>query len=220
MKIEQLHFLIINEHFIVNAGLKLYLKRFFKKSIISFSDDYEESLEIIQSNSIDVLIINNTLRGKDNLPLINKLKKYSPATKIIVFSLIEDDLYGAKYIQNGANAYLNKYFNQNTLKKIIADVVQNNFSYESLTEKKTRKKHTPRRWSIDSVNKLSSREYQIASMLIKGFKNINIAKQLNIGVTTVSTFKRRIFEKLKIDNILQLSEKFNTETIKQEKSIV
>lgn len=57
--------------------------------------------------------------------------------------------------------------------------------------------------------KLSNREFEIARLMIKGYGNLEISNELNLKASTVSTFKSRIFQKLKIFNIIQLVNKFD-----------
>ena len=56
---------------------------------------------------------------------------------------------------------------------------------------------------------LSKREFEIVQLLIKGEGNLEISNKLEIQMSTVSTYKNRVFEKLKINNLVELIEKFN-----------
>jgi DNA-binding NarL/FixJ family response regulator len=59
---------------------------------------------------------------------------------------------------------------------------------------------------INPFDKLSNRELEITKLLIKGNGNLEISNSLNIQMSTVSTYKNRIFEKLKINNLVELIE--------------
>ncbi|MNE68628.1 Virulence factors putative positive transcription regulator BvgA [compost metagenome] len=59
---------------------------------------------------------------------------------------------------------------------------------------------------MNPVELLSDREIEVAELLVKGLGNIEIANILKIQMSTVSTYKIRIFEKLKISNVVNLSE--------------
>jgi two-component system invasion response regulator UvrY len=54
---------------------------------------------------------------------------------------------------------------------------------------------------------LSAREREVMTLMVEGQSNINIARTLSLQVTTISTYKSRIFEKLEISNIMELMEK-------------
>ena len=59
---------------------------------------------------------------------------------------------------------------------------------------------------VDPISVLSERELEIAELYVKGWGNLEIANHLDIKQNTVSTLKKRIFEKLKIDNLVELIE--------------
>jgi len=61
---------------------------------------------------------------------------------------------------------------------------------------------------INPLDTLSAREHEIAGMLVKGEGNLEIANKLGIGMSTVSTYKSRIFEKLGVNNVLAMAEKY------------
>jgi DNA-binding NarL/FixJ family response regulator len=55
---------------------------------------------------------------------------------------------------------------------------------------------------------LSERELEVALMLIKGMSVTKISEKKNLAKTTISTYKKRIFEKTKVNNIIHMSELF------------
>lgn len=67
------------------------------------------------------------------------------------------------------------------------------------------KKGSNKKIVSNPIEILSNREFEIAKMLIDGCGNLEIANRLNIQMSTVSTYKNRVFEKLDISNIIALS---------------
>jgi DNA-binding NarL/FixJ family response regulator len=63
---------------------------------------------------------------------------------------------------------------------------------------------------LNPLDQLSDREMEVARLLIKGFGNLEISLLKKIQPTTVSTYKKRIFEKLNIDNLVSLIDIFNS----------
>jgi DNA-binding NarL/FixJ family response regulator len=59
------------------------------------------------------------------------------------------------------------------------------------------------------INKLSSREYEIALMMVRGDTNTTISRDMNLATSTVSTYKKRLLEKTKTANIIEFSKLFN-----------
>ena len=72
---------------------------------------------------------------------------------------------------------------------------------------------TKKKAGLNAIDNLSNREFEIAKLLISGEGNLEISNKLNIQMSTVSTYKNRIFEKLNINNVVSLSELFKIKSL-------
>jgi DNA-binding NarL/FixJ family response regulator len=139
--------------------------------------------------------------------MVQKIKNIIPSVKILIFSVYNSDTHACPYILAGADGYLNKLCDKEKITSAV-DLIMKNGSYipseilQDLIKKSTGKE------DLNAIDKLSKREMEITELLIEGEGNIEIANKLNINLTTVSTHKNRIFNKLKIKNIIELSNLF------------
>ena len=103
----------------------------------------------------------------------------------------------------GANGYLNKLSNKKEITGVVNTILTtgNYISSELVSELV---KASTNKESLDPLDKLSLREMEIANLLILGDGNIEIANKLDIKLTTVSTHKNKIYNKLKIKNVVDL----------------
>ena len=122
-----------------------------------------------------------------------------------MFTSHQESQYGVRYVQQGANGFLNKFCSEDTLVTAIKSILEKGhyFSRE-LTDKLEQKGN--KKNIIYSIDNLSNREYEISKLLVNGYGNLEIANKLNIQMSTVSTYKNRVFEKLNINNIVALSD--------------
>lgn len=130
--------------------------------------------------------------------MIPELKDIQSDLKILVFSGYDKDV-AIQYIREGAEGYLNKQSSEEEIKNAVKTVIEKGYFYpaELIGLIIQNKRDNP-------VEKLSSREYEIFKLLADGNGNLEIANRLNIQMSTVSTYKKRIFQKLNVGNIAEL----------------
>ncbi|WP_143306191.1 response regulator transcription factor [Chitinophaga vietnamensis] len=201
--------LVAEDHVIVRMGVMAIIRHLLGQVDIVESDNFNETIQLLGQRSFDLLVLDINIPGGNNLKMIDAARLRQPGIRILVFSGYDEQLFGINYVQAGANGYLHKDAPEEEIRKALITVL-NNDTYLSANVKeqlvqriggKSRNGHT------NPLHSLSSREKEVLSLLIKGNNNMSIAKTLNLQVTTISTYKNRIFEKLEISNIIELTEK-------------
>lgn len=199
--------LIVDDHLVVRTGVTIILQNEIDNLDISYASNFLETIKVLNDNSYDLIILDINIPGGKNTEMIADIRKIQQDVKILMFSAHEEESYALRYIQAGADGYLNKLSGED---KIVAAVnsIMNHGEYipddiRSLLQAK-KLNNEP----INPFDKLSNRELEIAKLLIKGNGNLEISNSLNIQMSTVSTYKNRIFEKLKINNLVELIEMY------------
>lgn len=195
--------LIADDHYIVRAGTAMVLESAYPWLNINFAENYEQTKNFIGSNSYDLLILDIDMPGSQYKQMIHELKSIQNSLKILVFSGYDNDV-ALQYIREGAEGYLNKQSNEEQIKSAVKSILDKGYYYptELIVPIIQNKKNSP-------GEKLSSREYEIFKLLSYGNGNLEIANMLNIKMSTVSTYKKRIFEKLNVANIAELIKAYN-----------
>lgn len=197
--------LLVDDHLVVRKGIEIILNNNFKDFTIYNSHDYINAVEILKTVVIDLIILDININGYEDIKIVKTLKEIQPDIKILVFTSHQESQYGVRYVQQGANGFLNKFCSEDTLVTAIKSILEKGhyFSRElsDKLEQKGNKKNI-----IYSIDNLSNREYEISKLLVNGYGNLEIANKLNIQMSTVSTYKNRVFEKLNINNIVALSD--------------
>ena len=139
----------------------------------------------------------------DPVAVIKQAKEFDPAIKIMVFSMLSEKTYALRLIEAGADGYIEKNQDkteiQNAVKKILLGkkYISEELFFNS-TEMLTGRK------DVNPFNELSNNELVVVNHLIAGFTLNMIKQKMNLHASTVSTYKKRIFEKLKIKSIVEL----------------
>lgn len=199
-----LNILLVDDHFVVRKGIELVINSTFPNAVIYNAENYYEATEIVKAVNIDLIVLDIIINGIENIKVMNELKAIQSTTKILIFSCHDEENYGLRYIKNGADGYLHKYCSESKIVDAINDVINNGHFYSDDIKNKLDNK-AKRKPVLNPIDALSNREFEIAKMLVDGSGNLEIANKLNIQMSTVSTYKNRVFEKLDVNNIIALS---------------
>jgi DNA-binding NarL/FixJ family response regulator len=200
--------LIVDDHFIVRSGMSLLLENSLDGVKVFEANDFQEALIECGKISFDLVILDINLPGGKKCYMIDDLRELQKEVKILMFSAHEEDIYAFRYIQAGANGYLNKLSDSDTIVKAVKTVLEAGkyISIDIMEKFIAFSQH--KRESTNPLEELTHREFEIAELLVKGYGNLEIANELDIKMTTVSTHKLNVFKKVHITNIIELSELF------------
>ena len=198
--------LIADDHFIVRGGLELILKKHFSGYELFFASNLKEILSLLKISDFDLMILDVDFEEDNSINFISDIFDLQPQIKILIYSGLDEDLYAPKFFEFGVLGFLSKLSIETEVIDAIACVLKGEH-YLSKNMKDKMLKGLLK--STDNpLNTLSKREFEIMSLLAKGNGNLEISNKLNIRPTTISTYKSRIFEKLKITNLSELIELF------------
>ncbi|MBS7254104.1 response regulator transcription factor [Flavobacterium branchiicola] len=201
--------LIVDDHLVVRNGVAMVLEKQIEDVAISNAEDFFEAIALLKDFPFDLIILDINIPGGKSTGMISDIRAIQPTVKILVFSAHEEEQYALKYISAGANGYLNKLCSEEKMMFAINSIFETSTYISSeILALLLETKHTQK--SINPKEVLSKREIQIAELLIEGNGNLEISNKLNIHMSTVSTYKARVFEKLKITNLVELINLFKT----------
>ncbi|WP_042720617.1 response regulator transcription factor [Flavobacterium sp. B17] len=200
------HIVVADDHGIVRMGLIQTIKRLRPDAIISEVEDYKSFYKVILKEKLDLAIIDVNMPNGTVQEAIDYIKIHQPELKILIFSSQDEEVYATRYLKMGAGGYLSKQSSTEVVEAALttmlskgryaSDNVKESMFLESLTGTT---KNSP-------FETLSDRELQIANKLAEGLPLKEISNQLNLHASTISTYKNRLFEKLKIRSVPELIE--------------
>lgn len=199
--------LIVDDHLVVRLGLELLLSDFFENLEFYAAETFEECLKKIEKLDFDLIVLDINLPDGEKTEMVKKIKMINRNLKILVFSAHEEVNLAARYIKAGAEGFVSKLSDDTVVLSSVKEILAGNVFYSDEIKKAIKYVET-----IDldlEMSKLSKREFEVAKLLVKGYGNLEISNKLEIKMSTVSTYKLRIFEKLHITNTIELLSVFN-----------
>ncbi|PWN70074.1 DNA-binding response regulator [Chryseobacterium phosphatilyticum] len=193
--------LIADDHHVVRIGTAMILEKNFDDVEIYFAETYEETKEKILKEKFDLIILDIELPGSILKSMVKEIKTISEESLVLIFTSYKENI-AIQYIEEGADGFLNKQSDATDFVKAVETIFKdgNYYTTEVLNEMlKGMKKKKP-------SEILSERELQVFTLLAKGNGNLEIANTLDIQESTVGTYKKRVYQKLKITNLVELLE--------------
>ncbi len=197
--------LIADDHYIVRVGMKWIFDQHFPQYEVAFAQDGDEVYEMVRANDYDLVVMDINMPKSDGISLLQVLLQKKPSLRIMVHTVAAEQMYALRYFKAGARAFLPKNSEPDKVKAAIQLVLDGKkyFNKSILSE------ISSSYFRIEHENpfaKLSNREFEIATQLIRGNGLPEISKTMNLQKTTVSTYKKRIMEKLNAKNVIDILE--------------
>jgi two-component system invasion response regulator UvrY len=203
-------FLLVDDHLVVRSGIKLLLADMYEEVQISEAYDGESAKKLLAEAEYDLITMDVQMPNTDTFALVEFVKKKYPAAKLLMFSMSPESIYAIRLIKAGAKGFISKSAPLEEMKIAIENVLNNKkyFSEEVLLELTG----GTAGGNNNLFDLLSPREFEIVTFLLNGKTISNIAADLSLGLSTVGTHKGRIFQKLKVSNLLELKALANSYT--------
>ncbi|WP_265130941.1 LuxR C-terminal-related transcriptional regulator [Chryseobacterium oranimense] len=202
-------FLLADDHSIVRQGMAILIDEVVPNSKIYQTSSSQQIVEMIKANGVEIAVIDAHFPDGNSLHIIPLMKMAKPDIKILVFTGLEEELHVLKFIKAGASGYVSKLSEETEIRQAISDIVHKG-EYFSPLSRNLMLQLVQNPDLINPLSRLTKRELQIAEMYAEGHGNLEIANSLDIKQNTVSTIKKNIFDKLKIENLVELIDLINT----------
>jgi len=197
--------LLVDDHMIVRSGIKTLLAEIYKPCEIHEAGEGDAVVEKLKEHTYDLIMMDVQMPKTDTLGLMEFIHVRHPDTKVLIFSMSPEKIYGRRFLKAGARGFISKDAPLDEVTKAInlifsdriyiSDAMAQIMAHESFSDK-----------DDNPFNKLSSREFEIATLLLAGHTVSEISRALNLQASTVGTHKSRMFEKLRVNNLLELKE--------------
>lgn len=190
--------LIADDHAIVREGLKQIIIEALKPGLIEEAGDGMDALKKAMNNEYDIIILDITMPNKSGLEVLKQIKDNKPEVPVLILSMHEEDQYALRVIKAGASGYLTKIAATEELIKAIEKVLNGGiYISESCGEKLALSLQNDSTKYLHET--LSDREYLTMCRIGAGKTLTEIAKELSLSVKTITTFRARILEKMKMN---------------------
>ena len=196
--------LLADDHNVVRHGTSLLLQDALENITIIHANSLPDVLEKL-SGKPDILVLDINLPGGNSTKMIEDIKGRNPEVSILMFSAFDETKYAMRYIHAGASGFLKKDSTDDEIINAVKCIIKTG-KYISKTLQNLIVDRALNNTPINPLETLSNREIEVALLIAEGNGSIEIANKLNIKMTTVSTFKSRIYQKLQVNNVASLLE--------------
>lgn len=196
--------LIADDHAIIRQGLKQILSDTDDLEIAGEADGGIKALQMIRENTYDVVLMDVSMPDRNGIDSLKLIRKENPRLPVLMLSMHPEEQYAIRALRAGAAGYLSKQGAPEQLvtairqvasgKKFVSAAVAEELA-NSIGEDHERPLH----------EKLSDREYQTLCMIASGKTLTQIGEELNLSVKTISVYRARLLEKMKLRNNAELT---------------
>ena len=189
--------LIADDHPIVRQGLRQILSDIPDMEVAGEAVNGQETLEQVRAGGWDVLVLDITMPDRSGFDILKVLKHEQPDLPVLILSIHGEDQLAVRVLKAGASGYLTKENAPAELIKAIRQVVGGGkYISPALAESLA--------FGLDTASErplhdtLSDREFQVMQMMAGGKTLAEIAETLSLSAKTISTYRTRLLEKMKL----------------------
>ena len=187
-----LKILTIDDHEVVRRGLKDMFNK--ETAIFGEARTGAEALAHVKSQQWDIAILDISLDGRSGLEVLGELKQLRPRMPVLILSMHAEEQYAVRAFKAGASGYINKASSGEELRRAILKIVKGGqYVGPSLAEKMVLQLSQPGKVPHES---LSNREFEVLCSIASGKTVTEIAEKLSLSNKTISTYRRRILDKM------------------------
>ncbi|WP_159467255.1 response regulator transcription factor [Dyadobacter sp. 3J3] len=204
-----MNILIIEDHPLIRMGLGHLISETDPKANVTQSDSFPVGLTLLDKEKFDLLILDIDIPGGENIRMMEMVRERQPDIVILIHSGYDEQVYALPYMQAGADGFLSKQASQDEFQaaykalmnkgKYVSYRIQQTL-LNNLGDSNSKKLKNP-------IMTLSPREMLVMQLLTEGKWTKEIASILKVKENTISTYKRRIFDKLEVSDEIELSKK-------------
>jgi two-component system invasion response regulator UvrY len=189
--------LITDDHPVVRRGIRQILEDDERIEMVQEASDGKMLFEKLKDQLFDVILLDISLPGRSGLDLISEIKRIQQSASILVLSIHSEALYAIKALKSGASGYLTKTSAPEELLSAICKVAGGErYITPSLAEALAENLISDTEKPLHQL--LSPREIDVLRLFAEGNKIVQIATALSLSPKTVSTYRERLLEKLKL----------------------
>jgi DNA-binding NarL/FixJ family response regulator len=205
---DKIKILLVDDHTMVREGLKLALHSKENIEIIGEASNGNQAIDMVSEVNPDIILMDINMPEIDGLTTAKEIKKVNKSIKIIILTMLENELYIIDALKNNIEGFIykdssvnellnaieqvyngNKYFNKEVTDKILQHISNNNEKERDFSDGKTI---------------LTNRQIEIIRLIAKGLTSKVVAENLFLSELTVIKHRKNIIKKLGLKNFTEV----------------
>jgi two-component system, NarL family, invasion response regulator UvrY len=196
--------LIADDHAIVRSGFRQFVADEHDMEVAAEASTGDEAIALVREQAFDVVLLDIAMPDKNGVDTLRVIKQIRPQQNVLMLSGFPESQYAINLLKAGANGYLNKDAAPDEIVRAIRTVSRGHrYLSEFVADALADKLDKPAAERPHEL--LSEREFQIFCKLAGGQIPTEIADELHLSVKTVSTYRARVLEKMRLSNNADLT---------------
>ena len=189
--------LIADDHAIVRRGLSEILLEEYPSAFVEEVGDADTLLNRALEGNWDIVISDLMMPGRSVLEVLQQIKNHAAQLPVLILSIFPEEQYATRVLKAGASGYINKDAAPTELVKAVQRILQGR---KYITPNVAEMLASELTLATDKAphELLSDREFHVMKLLAEGKTISDIAEMLSLSPTTISTYRARIMEKMKM----------------------
>ena len=190
--------LLVEDHTIVREGLRALLSRYDNVEVVGEARDGVEALEQVDKLHPDIVLMDVAMPRMNGMEATRLIHERHPETKVIILTQYSDKYYVRSLLKAGATGYILKDVLGDELIRAITTVMGGEpYVHSAVSGEVVRMVQEP-------AASLSPREQEILELIVKGYKNTELAEILSLSIKTVDWHRTNVMRKLGVHNLAEL----------------
>ena len=190
---------IVDDHAMVRAGLRQFFADQSDFEVIAEAANGRDALDIVRKGQVDVVLLDISMPGHSGVDALAAIRARAPDLPVLILSGFAEQHYAVTLLRQGASGYLNKDCDPEEIVKAIRTVHRGR---KYITAGVAELLADGLGGGADKLTheSLSERELQVFLRLAKGETVGHIAEGMSLSIKTISTFRTRVMEKMKLES--------------------
>lgn len=189
--------IIVDDHELIREGLKKVTARESDIDVVGEASNSDELFELLDKQEVDIVILDISIPGRSGIDIICDIKIKAPNTKILMHTMHPEDRFAVQALRAGASGYITKNNASKSLVEALRKICDGR-KYISSDLAEQLATELEMNYERPLHESLSTREFEVLRLIAQGKSVRNIAEILSISANTVSSYKSRIMEKMRM----------------------
>ncbi len=195
--------IIVDDHELIREGLKKVTARESDIEVVGEASNSDELFELLEKHEVDIVILDISMPGRSGIDIITDIKIQAPNSKILMHTMHPEDRFAVQALRAGASGYVTKNNASKSLVEALRKICDGRkYISSSLAEQLAMELEM--NYEKPLHESLSTREFEVLRLIAQGKSVRNIAEILSISANTVSSYKSRIMEKMRMKTNAEL----------------
>lgn len=196
--------MVVDDHPFIRSSVKMLLKQE-NFEVVAEADNGADALQLAREYAPDLIVLDIGMPKLDGLEVIRRITALNLKSKILVLTSQSANSYAMRCMQAGAAGYISKTDDMGELVKAIKAIMEGYTFFPELATSSVRRSDVEAT-DLELIQSLSDRELMILQQLSNGLSNKEIGEAMLLSSKTVSTYKTRLIDKLKVKSVVYLAD--------------